>query len=163
MNWTDIKIGSEYLVNKRTVKDDDREFIGFIVEQKNVIETEHTKTRIVKGKLFTIDGRFSETDVSLDQDTLIQKWVKTEEQKAREQSIQDENVRLSKELTEKSKYVAEQLMEAGVHKVHHTVFGIRIESDLRGRLNRDNQNSLVLTLDSLDKLSKIIEAWNPNA
>ena len=40
MNWSEIKVGSDYIIRSRKLEGDDREFVGFHVVHKNTEETE---------------------------------------------------------------------------------------------------------------------------
>ena len=89
MNWSEIKVGSDYIIRGRKVEGDNREFIGFHVAEKNTEETVRGRNRTLKGNLFTNDGTYSEGDlVTMSPDSIIDKWVRTAEQKAKEDELQ---------------------------------------------------------------------------
>ena len=88
MKWSEIKVGSDYIVRGRKVEGDDREFVGFHVVNKISDETAHGRNRTLKGNLFTNDGTYSEGDlVTMNPDSIIDKWIRTEEQKAKEDEL----------------------------------------------------------------------------
>ena len=89
MKWSEIKVGSDYIVRGRKVQGDDREFIGFHVLHKTSDQTASGRNRTLKGNLFTNDGTYSEGDlVTMNPDSIIDKWVRTAEQKAKEDELQ---------------------------------------------------------------------------
>jgi len=155
MNWSDIKVGHDYIVKERTLENDDRKFIGFRVLKRETSENSNRTIRLAIGNLFTIDGSLSNVEVSLSQEALTGVWVRTEEQRAKEEAIRVEIERLKELLAGKSKDIVEQLKEAGVN-ASSTTYGVRIEADY---VMREDQNKLALTLNDLDCLSEILNIY----
>ena len=88
MNWSEIKVGSDYIIRGRKVEGDDREFIGFHIVHKTSDQTASGRNRTLKGNLFTNDGTYSEGDlVTINPESIIDKWVRTAEQKAKEDEL----------------------------------------------------------------------------
>ena len=86
MNWTDIKVGSEYTIRGRKVEGDERDFVGFHVHGKNVFETVGGRNKLCTGRLMTIDGTFSKGElVTLTPESLLNRWIITDEQKLKEE------------------------------------------------------------------------------
>jgi hypothetical protein len=88
MRWSEIKVGSDYIIRSRKVEGDDREFIGFHVVHKTSDQTASGRNRTLKGNIFTNDGTYSEGDlVGMNPDSIIDKWIRTAEQKAKEDEL----------------------------------------------------------------------------
>ena len=156
MNWSEIKVGSDYIIRGRKLEGDDREFIGFHVAEKNTEETVRGRNRILKGNLFINDGTYSEGDlVAMNPDSIIEKWIRTEEQKAKEDEL--------KAIVDEVRLLVEKRIIEVVERLDSKLGGHEFISNNTRKLEigltalRDSPEECLKLVAVLDKLYEILD------
>jgi hypothetical protein len=156
MNWSEIKVGSDYIIRGRKLEGDDREFIGFHVVHKTSDETASGRNRTLRGNLFTKDGTYSEGDlVAISQEALQNKWIMTDEQKAKEDEL--------KQILDEVRLLVEKRIIDVVERLDWKLGGHNFISNNKRKLGiglismRDNAEECLKFIAVLDKLYEILD------
>jgi len=154
MNWSEIKVGARYQLNRPIkVEGIEDELVGIRVTGKNTEQTGSSTNRYVLGIYFRKDGMlFNNTEGSrVFQGGLSKFWIQTDEEKARYELMNQEKKNLQEKVKNKAIDLGNMFHSKGID-IDVTLYGIRIEvKSPYGEINR-----MIEALENFDKLEEVL-------